>query len=458
MAKVYTFQTFEEEKAAGRVKDFVQDFVKQHEASDPVRLAKQADLYDKWKNPGAENFSRAYAEMLNRLNKGSYRNTVRPDMVKCNLFRKLNMQRAAYSLGNGVTFAEDGAKDKLGKRFDETLFTAGYYALIHGESFVWWNKDHITLYKLTEFAPLYDEETGALRAGVRYWQLNPDAPIHYTLYEEDGYTEYVYNKKTSRVEETAGKSHYVVRTIATEEDGIGDMLGENYGTLPIVPLWGSDLHQSTLVGLKAYIDNTDLVMSGFCNDLQDCAQIYWLCECFGGMTDAELQEYLAKLNLYHIAPADTSQGGKITPYTTEVPVTARQALLQLLHERAYEDFGGLDVHCVSADSTNDHLDAAYEPLNHNADDFEKQLIVCIQTIAELAGIGEVSPIFVRSKIVNTAEQVSMVLSEAAIIGAEAAIDLLPNIDPEMKEQIKKNLLAERAQMETDEPEQEDDEA
>lgn len=94
-----------------------------------------------------------------------------------------------------------------------------------------------------------------------------------------------------------------------------------------MPLWGSDLHQSTLVGLKAYIDNTDLVMSGFCNDLQDFSQIYWLCENFNGMTDDELQEFLVKLNLYHIAGADTSEGGKITPYTTEIPVTARQALV-----------------------------------------------------------------------------------------------------------------------------------
>ena len=42
-------------------------------------------------------------------------------------------------------------------------------------------------------------------------------------------------------------------------------------------------------------------------------------------------------------------------------MTARQTLLELLHTWVYEDFGGLDVHCVSANSTNDHLDAAYEP-------------------------------------------------------------------------------------------------
>ena len=241
---------------------------------------------------------------------------------------------------------------------------------------------------------------------------------------------------------------YLKTTITTNVGGEESVTEDNYGTMPIVPLWGSDLHQSTLVGLKAYIDNTDLVMSGFCNDLQDCAQIYWLCENFGGMTQDELQGFLQQLNLYHVANADTSDGGKVQPYTTEIPVTARSTLLDLLHSRSYEDFGGLDVHCVSADSTNDHLDAAYEPLNHNADDFEAQLTPFIQQICKLAGLGDVSPIFTRSKITNTAEQVSMVISEAPIIGQDMAIDLLPNLTPEQKEQAKAALMAESAERET----------
>jgi hypothetical protein len=113
------------------------------------------------------------------------------------------------------------------------------------------------------------------------------------------------------------------------------------------------------------------------------------------------------------------------------------------------------VHCVRADSTNDHLDAAYEPLNHNADDFEAQLTPFIQQICKLAGLGDVSPIFTRSKITNTAEQVSMVISEAAIIGQDMAIDLLPNLTPEQKEQAKAALMAESAARETTEEENED---
>ena len=449
----FTFQTFQQAQQDGRLKDFLWDFIQQHKSSPQVAGktgAAAADLYDRQKNPGAEQFATAYADMLKKLSKNTRQDVVRPDMVKSNLFRRLNKQRAAYSLGNGVTFADKQTdKEKLGQTFDEQVFKAGYFALIHGESFGFWNFDHLDVFKLTELAPLYDENTGVLRAAVRFWQLNPDTAIKVVLYEEDGYTEYKSQERgASPLEESVKKRGYLTTTVTTAVGGEESVTEYNYGSLPIVPLWGSDLHQSTLVGLKAYIDNTDLVMSGFCNDLQDCAQIYWLCENFGGMSTDELQSFLEQLNLYHVANADTSEGGKIQPYTTEIPVTARSTLLDLLHNRAYEDFGGLDVHCVSADSTNDHLDAAYEPLNHNADDFEAQLTPFIQQICKLAGLGDVSPIFTRSKITNTKEQVDMVLSEVAVIGQDMTIDLLPNLTPEQKEQAKAALMAESAERET----------
>lgn len=66
------------------------------------------------------------------------------------------------------------------------------------------------------------------------------------------------------------------------------------------------------------------------------------------------------------------------------------------------------------------------------------------------------PTFNRSKITNTAEQVSMVISEASIIGHDMAIDLLPNLTPEQKEQAKAALMAESATRETTDEEDEDD--
>ena len=93
----------------------------------------------------------------------------------------------------------------------------------------------------------------------------------------------------------------------------------------------------------------------------------------------------------------------------------------------------------------------------NADDFEAQVKPFIRQICALAGFDNAMPTFNRSKITNTAEQVATVISEAPIIGQDMAIDLLPNLTPEQKEQAKAALMAESATRETvDEDTEEED--
>ena len=50
------------------------------------------------------------------------------------------------------------------------------------------------------------------------------------------------------MQETTPKQAYKSVTVTTPGGGLESVEGENYSALPIVPLWGSDLHQSTLVG------------------------------------------------------------------------------------------------------------------------------------------------------------------------------------------------------------------
>lgn len=427
--------------------DFVRSFINEHTSSAPYRVAVDADRYDMQLNTGIDRFLDAMAEIDYKLN-NIHQKSPHPDTVKSNAFHRLNVQRVAYSLANGITLPDaDEEKAKLGESFDEQLYRLGYLACIHGESFGFWNNDHLDIFKLTEFAPLYDERDGTLRAGIYFWRLQPDKPMHAVLYEESGLTRYAEDSGTHvfRAEE---RQPYKTKTTTTPA---GDEIveGESYGTLPIVPLWGNRSKQSTLVNLKGYIDNIDLIVNGFCDDLRECAQIYWLVSNYGGMNDNDLRKFMRRLRYNHIVNVDNAgdNGGGVQPYTQEVPTQARETLLTRLHSSMYEDFGGLDVHCVSASSTNDHLEAAYQPLDENARDFENQLTKFVRQILKIASLPDVRPQFTHVRISNTAEQVSMVLSEAPVIGNEMAIDLLPNLTPEQKEQAKAALMAESAQRE-----------
>jgi hypothetical protein len=188
--------------------------------------------------------------------------------------------------------------------------------------------------------------------------------------------------------------------------------------------------------MRQAIDSYDLVRSGFANDLEDCAQIYWLLENYGGMSEADLAQFRDRIRLQHIAVADTSDGGKVQGYTQEVPYQARQTYLDSIRAGIYEDFGGLDVHTVAAGATNDHIEAAYQPMDEQADDYEFQLIECIQQLLKLAGQPEtVQPIFKRNRIANQREAVEMLMLTAEYLDEETIVSKLPFVSPDEIQQI-----------------------
>lgn len=427
-----TYQDYEKEPDKAK---FIALLIAEHQKSEAFGIAKDADAYDRQKNVTINEF----VQKLFTSSGVPVQNFVASNnKLASNFFRRLNKQRCTYSMGNGLTFTEEGTKDRLGADADKKLSDAAYKALIHGVSFVFWNLDHMHVFPLTEFAPLWDEETGALRAGVRYWRIDKSKPVTAILYEEDGLTKY-----RSRIagmdgfEEVEPKRGYIRRVSMAAADEHPSVIGEeNYGVLPIVPMWGSDLHQSTLVGMRQSIDSYDIIRSGFANDMQDCAQIYWLLENYGGMSDEDLTQLRDRLLLQHMAVADTQGGGKITPYTQEVPYQARGAYLDRIRAGIYEDFGGLDVSSITAgNKTATEINAAYQPHDENADDFEYQIIECVQQILRIAGLPEDTPSFKRNRISNQYEQVQMVMLEAEYLDEETVLNKLPNVTPDEVESI-----------------------
>ena len=443
-----TYQDYELASAEGRVREFMGRAIREHQRSSLYATAVLADRYDHRENVTVRNVMRLYQDAYgNKLADTTAAN----HHICSNFFHRLNTQRCTYSLGNGVTFnvkeLRDGAevdaiRARLGPRFDTDLMHWGYKALIHGVAFGFWNLDRLYVFPVTEFAPLWDEEDGTLRAGIRFWQLDRDKPMTAVLYTEAGYAVY----KSVRagggaldLAEAAAERPYKLIVTQTPADGARVVGFENYGALPIVPLWGSGLRQSTLIGLREQIDSYDLIRSGFANDLEDCAQIYWIIQNCGGMSDRDLQAFLERLRHNHVAQVDTHAfdgdvRGALTPYAQEVPYAAREAYLSGIRADIYEHFGGLDVHSIAAGSTNDHIDAAYQPLDEEADDFEEQVIEAVQQVLRLIGYEDV-PSFKRNRVSNVKEQIEAVMLEAAVLDDEALLGLLPNVTTDMRDAI-----------------------
>lgn len=432
-----TYQDLESARAEGdeRVRRLCLRVIGEHRQSEGYRTAVIADEYDHRRNVTVNEYVRRLYTLTGTPVEDY---TASNSKIASNFFNRLNTQRVMYSLGNGVSFVDpfeaaegvsDDTKDLLGPHFDHDLIEVAYYACIHGRSYGFWNLDRMHVFPLTQFAPLHDERSGALRAGVRFWRVCGDRPLNVVLYEEDGYTEYV-EDGAGRLEEVAPKAAYLTEVSVVPFDGVPMVTSEqNYGSLPVVEFFASRLRQSTLVGMREAIDSYDLVRSGFANDMQDCAEIYWLLENYGGMTDADLARFRDRLRTSHVAVADTAQGGSVKPYTQEVPYQSRQAYLTEIRNGIYEDFGALDVHAVQAGATNDHIDAAYQPMDENAADLEHWVSDGVRQVLALMGV-EDQPIFHRNKISNQPEQAQMVLSEAPYLDRETVLRKLPNLTPD----------------------------
>ena len=452
MATSLTYQDFEKADDIGR---FVLSAIQAHRNSDAYKLAVTADEYDRQENTTISQYARVLYGMGTSVDPdtGQKRSTVQQaeditasnNRIASNFFNRLLTQRVQYSMGAGISFVQpdevqlgiDETKESLGKDFDHVMSECAYNALKHKESFAFWNLDRVHCFKFTEFAPLYDENTGALRAGVRFWQMDSTKPLNATLYAEDGFSEWrSRDGKMTPLDRDGNPTSSEVRqayrtTVAyvPADDAVTIVGEENYGVLPIVPMWACRLKQSALIGMRGAIDAYDLIKSGFANDLQDCATVYWIVENAGGMSDSDMSEFRDRLRIEHIAKVDGMDGAKATPHTQEIPYQARQALLKELREGIYEDFGALDVHAVSAGATNDHIDAAYQPLDENAADFEYWVGECITQLLALQGIDD-SPIFQRTRISNQKEQVEMVVQEAQWLDAATILRKLPNVRPD----------------------------
>lgn len=362
--------------------------------------------------------------------------------LKTLFFRRLVSQQVQYVLGNGLTLSDMGNKEKLGRDFDFQLQNAAKRAMAAGRAFGFWNLDHLEVFGFADtdsepgFCPLYSAETSVLMGGIRFWfrTIGDKIVFRATLYEPDGYTDYR-QVADGTVNVLVPKRAYKITTVRTAAGGVEDVIEENYPTLPIVNLYANDSHESELVGIRECIDCYDYIKSGLANDIDDTAGFYWVLTNTGGMDDVDLAEFVRRMKTVKAAAVDGDDGMSAEAHTLEVPVAARQTLLEILRRDIYEDFQALDVSTLSAAAkTTQEIQAAYQSQDNKCADFEYYLLDFVQKILELAGIND-NPTFVWNRVVNQMEQTNMILSASNVLTEDMIIKKLPFLTPEEADEV-----------------------
>lgn len=422
--------------------EFVLSAIADHKNSDEYRTARDAEEYYANRNITMARYRKV---LYNTLGQAV------PDLISPNyklshgFFRRFVIQEVQYVLSNGVIFEKDETKGKLGKNFDNQIQRAAKKALIDGVSFGFWNYDHLEVFGFADtkkepgFAPLYDADTGLLRAGIRYWESNSQS-YRFTLYEEDGYTEYI-KRKDEDMEVLTEKQPYIKTTKRTDIGGVEDVEGSNYPGFPIIPFYANDIKESELPIVRASIDCYDFIKSGMANNVDEASAFYWTLNNTGGMDeDGDLMKFVERMKL--VKAVVLQEGVDAQAHTIDVPVEANEKLLDRLRKDMYEDFMLVDVErAVSGDITATGIRLAYQPQDDKCGDFEYCIRDFIAKLFNLLGIDD-EPSFKWNRIANQTEETQMIMTAASELGTELVLKKLPFLTPEEVETRMKELSAE----------------
>ena len=395
------------ESEENRIK-FILRAISQHKTSPEYKKAIEAEAYYDGENPTINKYEKVIFDMQGIAHTDLWSANHK---IASSIFGFVIDQEVSYLLGNGVRFGKAGTKEALGETFDEDIQDALEYSRIAGSSFVFWNLDHVDVFKFKEFVPLYGENDGALTAGIRFWQLDKNKPLRATLYEPDGYTEYT-RPKGKPMQVFKEKQTYIHNFKKNDAEGETITDGENYDGFPIVPLYANKAHKSAINGKRNTIDAYDLISSGMVNNCNEGNLIYWVLTNCGGMDDLDDAKFIERLTTTHVAHADGDSGAKVDAHVIDAPVDSSKVTNDDLHDKLYEDFQAFDAKSLTAnDMSATAISAGYTRLDMKCDKIERQVTRCIKGILKLAGIDD-SPTYVRNKIINRQEEVQIAIMEA----------------------------------------------
>ncbi len=434
-----TYQDFLEvaEKSDRDRMEFVLSAINDHKNSDLYQQAKIAREYDEHRNVTIITVQKLLYTLSGKAIPDNYSANYK---LRSAFFPIFMRQETQYLLSNGVILKNAENKKRLGRKFDNQIQDLARSALVGGVAYGFWNLDHLEVFTALELVPLLDEENGSLRAGIRFWQVAANKPLRATLYEPDGFTQFI-RRSGKEMEILAPKRGYISVEASSEVDGTEILEYQNYPGFPIIPMYGNRARQSELVGQREAIDCYDLIKSGFADTVDEASIIYWTISNAGGMDEIDMARFKETMRRIGVGLVD-DDGAKAEAHTLTIPVEAREALLSRLSDDLYRDFQMLDTTKIQGgQKTATEITAAYQQMDNKVDEFEYCVGDFLYQLFALIGIDD-EPTFTRSKIVNQLEQTQMVLLAASYLDDETILSKLPWLTQEEATEIMRRKSAE----------------
>lgn len=219
-----------------------------------------------------------------------------------------------------------------------------------------------------------------------------------------------------------------------------NVLFHGFCGIPFVPFYNNRSKTGDLVMVKELIDQYDLVMSGFANDLADIQEVIFVLRNYGG---EDLNTFLSELKRYKAikVEGDSVGDGGVETMKIEIPVDARVKFLEILKKQIFISGQGVNPDPEAfGNSSGVALKYLYSLLEIKAGLLETEFRAGFQQFLSLLlpCIGmdkntEITQIFTRNAIENDAENAEIAVKSQDCISKKTLLLHHPWVDDAEKE-------------------------
>ena len=309
-----------------------------------------------------------------------------------------------------------------------------------------------------EIIPLYDESLESELVGVfRTYRTILDDGKHYEVYEYwNDTTCEAYLREISAEEYSEELIPYMM-FIDPINDAPTNVYEHGFDTVPFIEFENNLEGTSDIVKVKNLIDVYDKVYSGYVNDLEDIQELIFVISGYGG---TDLNEFLGDLKKFKtIKLDDYGDGSKqgIETLNIEIPVEARNSMLEATRKAIYEQGQGFDPRPENfGNQSGEALKFMYGPLEMKVGFmevmFQQSFNKLVRAIMNYKGIASDKPIiqtWTRNSIKNDPEMANICKNSVGIISMETIIKNHPFVEDPLAEleKLKAEKEEERKQQE-----------
>lgn len=404
---MYTYSDFEKYAVSeNSLLEFIGLAIAEHQTSKEYKIAQKAKAYYKHQNPDIEAVEKVIYDMLGQAHKDLFS----PNHKLANAYyTKIINQGVSHLLGNGISFKNPEVKKKLGANLDGVCKKILTDAKNSGVSYGYFDGKRLIHFPFEQFKAIYDDYTGEIRAGIRFTQIDKNKPLSITLYEADGYSEFV-REPGEEITRKSEKKRYDGITVSNEIEGVYEQTGETTSRLPIYPMYNIG-KQSDIVGNLNILIAIDLVNSNLVNNVSQGELVYWVLKNQGGMDEVDDANFLINLIKRHVIHLD-GDGSDAQPHQIQVPFEANQTAAAMLKRQLYDNMDGVLTETLNAGNlTATAISSAYSDLRQHSSNLEYEVIEFLHGIFRIAGIPEDEEIsFSYYETINQSEMIQNILA------------------------------------------------